>query len=148
MLKHVNANQQFDNKEFVLRLSEMTMMDLCPVTIANRAGFKRLVEHLNRRAHCPHKNVVRRTMLKMCAVAKRTVRKETKAMSVELHGTTDGWSSSGMVGHLSLTLSGLDEDFNVRTFPADVVRIEGRHTGENLSKELDSLLDDMGDDHN
>ncbi|GAB5362261.1 hypothetical protein AAMO2058_000782600 [Amorphochlora amoebiformis] len=131
-----------NNKEVSALCVEMIALDLCPVTILERKGLKQLLQYLSPTMNVPSRLTMRKRIIAAHAIAKSVVKEELKSVDCLVHGTTDAWSSSAMMGYMSLTLHYVDQKFRIRRLPADVVRITGRHTAINMSHELNFLIED------
>lgn len=136
--------QAVSDVEVSHRCVEMIVMDLCPLTIIERKGFQMLTSFLNPGFRFPSRKTLRKRIMAAHIIAKSVTREEIRRVKCSIHGTTDAWSSSSMKGFMSLTLKYVDEKFVMKTLPADVSRIKGRHTGENISSEMNFLIENSG----
>ena len=123
-----------------IRMVQCIVKDSFPVSLTENVGFKNLVKCLAPDCKVPSRCSITKAMCQLEEIGYKIVAEELKAVRT-CHVTTDAWSDVRARGFGSLTVSHTTDKWEIRTVPAKVGRMKGRHTAENLARWLASELD-------
>ena len=125
-----------------LKALEMVVKDLVPVSLVEKDGMSSIMKHLRPQLKVPSAHHVRKLMCALEEIGCDVVKEELSTLE-NCHITTDGWSDARARGFGSLTVSHVSKDWEMKSLPASIERIEGRHTSENLAKWLGKRLKEL-----
>ena len=110
-------------------------------------SFQKVVSVLNKRVKVKHPTTLARMAGKKAEELKKEICAILAAVKddlVSLGFTTDMWTSRAMDSFLSLTVSFIDKYWVLHRYTPYVRHFPERHTGANISLDLDSMIEELG----
>lgn len=123
-----------------LRLVQCIVKDMFPVSFVSKSGLVELIQYLAPDCIVASRYTIVKTIHELEGIGYDIVAAELKKIN-NCHITTDAWSDRRARGFGSLTVSYIDDKWKLKTIPAKVARIKGRHTAEKLASWLTSELE-------
>ena len=122
-------------------IANMITQDLCPVSISDKPGFRKLLEHLAPSLKTVTRGTIRKLIMEKARLARIVTRSMMQNLDTKAHATTDCWSDKRNRCFVSLTARCVSANFDLVECPADMDLIKGRHTGENLCSWLEKKVE-------
>uniref|UniRef100_A0A667YW07 BED-type domain-containing protein n=1 Tax=Myripristis murdjan TaxID=586833 RepID=A0A667YW07_9TELE len=127
------------NEAITNLIAEMVALDMQPVSIVEDDGFYKLIKYLEPEYELSCRRTVSSRVTKLyhdcSAQIKRLL---NQALYVAL--TTDCWTSLNATSYITVTSHFLDQEWNMQAGVLSTRAMEERHTGENLHRELNTVV--------
>ena len=123
---------------------EMIIRDIIPTHIVEKPGFRNLILLLE-----PKYTMVSRQCLQYTLVPEKVqiVQQSIKDLLEDVKScsvTLDIWSSRRMHGYLGITCHFVSSNWQIQSFLLCCKQIKGRHTGDSISLESESVTEEYG----
>ena len=128
-------------KAITEKLVEFVALDDQPLSVVDKIGFRRLIEHLEPRYNLPNRRYLTETALpQLYARVYEHVKESLKDVPV-VSFTSDIWSSDVCpMTLLSLTASWVDTDFTLKSAVLQAKPFRGSHTAEAIAATFEDML--------
>ena len=134
-----------DRAELISNLvCEMIAKDLLPASFVDGInGFQKLMAFIEPQYSVPSRQTIMRRAKRMYDEEKNRLQQElSKVLSVAV--TTDAWTSLATDSYMTLTCHWIEENWKLRSTVLETVRVEGRHTAENLAFHMNFMKEEWG----
>ena len=115
--------------------------DMLPLSTVEKPGFQNMLSTFDNRYQLPNRKYMSNTAIPSLYLSvKDKVADELKEM-VFFSGTTDLWSSRGMVPYLGFTIHFIDNAWNLKSRVLQTVFMPEDHTADHLAQAFESTLE-------
>lgn len=113
----------------------MVAVDMLPLSFVDGPGFHQFMAIVSPEYTIPSRPTVRNRLEELYGSVKNKLMTAIKNFHyVSL--TTDAWSSRATTSYVTVTLHGINKNWNMVSYTLDTLEFEDRHTGPNLQKHL------------
>jgi len=145
-LNFSSSNSYYDkrtNSEFVKLLLRWIVIDMLPFSLVESNSFKDFIQKLNPKFQCPGRSTLKNEIVSEFDSRRKHVVNFVKNISGRCSLTTDIWSSIKNEAFIGVTIHYITNEWELKHFTLEVLRITGSHTGSAIYEILNKLLEDF-----
>ena len=138
-------NRNYPRQKIITNaIMEMIIRDIIPTHIVEKPGFRNLILLLEPKYTMVSRQCLQYTLVpEKVQIVQQSIKdqlEDVKSFSV----TLDIWSSRRMHGYLGITCHFVSSNWQIKSFLLCCKQIKGRHTGDSISLEYESVTEEYG----
>ncbi|CAB4443300.1 unnamed protein product [Rhizophagus irregularis] len=141
-----NATSFYDkekNSEFVKLLIKWIVIDMLPFSLVDSIYFNEFLQKLNPKFRCPGRTTLKNEIMSEFKSRRECIVDFVKDIPGRCSITTDIWSSIKNEAFIGVTIHFITNEWKLKHFTLEVLRITGSHTGNAIYEILNKLLEDF-----
>lgn len=145
-LKFKNSTSFYDkqtNSGFVKLLIKWVVIDMLPFSLVESIHFNEFIQKLNPKFQCPGRTTLKEEILSEFKSRREYIVDFVKNISGRCSLTTDIWSSIKNEAFIGITIHYITNEWELKHFTLEVLRVTGSHTGNAIYEILTKLLEDF-----
>lgn len=145
-LKFKSSTSFYDkrtNSEFVKLLIKWIVIDMLPFSLVESVYFNEFIQKLNPKFQCPGRSTLKKEILSEFNSRRDYIVDFVKNISGRCSLTTDIWSSIKNEAFIGVTIHFITNEWELKHFTLEVLRMTGTHTGSAIYELLNKLLEDF-----
>jgi hypothetical protein len=131
------------NSEFVKLLIKWIVIDMLPFSLIDSVYFNEFIQKLNPKFKCPGRITLRNEIMSEFNSRREHIIDFVKDIPGHSSITTDIWSSIKNEAFIGVTIHFINNEWKLKHFTLEVLRITGSHTGNAIYEILNKLLEDF-----
>ncbi|EXX65125.1 hypothetical protein RirG_136280 [Rhizophagus irregularis DAOM 197198w] len=131
------------NAEFVKLLIKWIVIDMLPFSLVDSVYFNEFIQKLNPKFRCPGRTTLKNEIMSEFKSRREHIVDFVKDIPGRCSITTDIWSSIKNEAFIGVTIHFITNEWKLKHFTLEVLRITGSHTGNAIYEILNKLLVDF-----
>ncbi|GES91926.1 zinc finger BED domain-containing protein 1-like [Rhizophagus clarus] len=131
------------NSEFVKLLIKWIVIDMLPFSLVDSIYFIEFIQKLNPKFKCPGRTTLKNEVMSEFNSRRERIIDFVKNIPGRCSITTDIWSSIKNEAFIGVTIHFITNEWKLKHFTLEVLRITGSHTGNAIYEILNKLLEDF-----
>ncbi|CAB4427392.1 unnamed protein product [Rhizophagus irregularis] len=131
------------NSEFVKLLIKWIVIDMLPFSLVDSVYFNEFIQKLNPKFRCPGRTTLKNEIMSEFKSRREHIVDFVKDIPGHCSITTDIWSSIKNEAFIGVTIHFITNEWKLKHFTLEVLRITGSHTGNAIYEILNKLLEDF-----
>ncbi|GES96273.1 zinc finger BED domain-containing protein 1-like [Rhizophagus clarus] len=131
------------NSEFVKLLIKWIVIDMLPFSLVDSIYFIEFIQKLNPKFKCPGCTTLKNEVMFEFNSRRERIIDFVKNIPGRFSITTDIWSSIKNEAFIGVTIHFITNEWKLKHFTLEVLRITGSHTGNAIYEILNKLLEDF-----